>query len=37
MVAKRKFTHDIDHTIRVKLKKCKDASAYQKADQTGLL
>ena len=30
MAAKRKFTHDIDHDIRVKMKKCKDPKALRR-------
>ena len=30
MAVKRKFSHDIDHDIRVKLKKCKDTKALRR-------
>ena len=30
MAVKRKFSHEIDHTIRVKVKKCKDPKALRR-------
>ena len=30
MAVKRKFSHDIDHAIRVKVKKCKDPKALRR-------